>query len=79
MNTIPALVKGESRILLVELVLPPTNPPLWGSLMDITMMKYNGMVRKESQWRALVESVGLKLEKVWYGGKEDSVIEVVLK
>jgi hypothetical protein len=77
-NTIPALAKGTSRILLIELVLPPTNPPLWGSLMDITMMKYSGMVRKESQWRALVESVGLTLEKVWYGGKGDSVIEVVL-
>jgi hypothetical protein len=71
-------VKGISKILLVELVLPSIDPPLWGSLMDITMMKYGGMVRKESQWRALVESVGLTLEKVWYGGNGDSIIEVVL-
>jgi hypothetical protein len=76
-NTIPALVKGKSKILIVEITLPPTNAPVWGSLMDINLMRFGGMTRKETEWRALVESVGLKVVKIWPGGKKDSVLEVV--
>ncbi len=78
-NTIPGLVKGRSKILLVENVLSDTGAHAFSSLMDIRMMTYNGMGRKESQWRDLVESAGLKLVKVWPGVKNDRVLEVVLQ
>ncbi|KAL1968076.1 hypothetical protein VTN77DRAFT_2206 [Rasamsonia byssochlamydoides] len=78
-NTIPALVQGKSKILLVEVVLPPTNASVWGSLMDINMMKYSGMGRKERQWRELLESVGLEIVRIWPPVKNDSVMEVVPK
>lgn len=78
-NTIPSLVRGKSKILLIEVILPSTDAPVWGSLMDINMMKYSGMGRKERQWRALVESVGLEIVKIWPPVKNDSVMEVVPK
>jgi hypothetical protein len=39
LNTIPALVEGESRILVVEKILPPLNAPVLSSLLDIQMMQ----------------------------------------
>lgn len=50
----------------------------WGALMDIQMMRFGGMTRKIQQWRALVESAGLKIIKIWpedVGG--DRIMEVV--
>lgn len=78
-NTIPALRQGQSKILLLEVILPPTEAPVWGSLMDINMMKYSGMGRKEKQWRDLVESVGLEMVKIYPPVKNDSVMELVPK
>jgi hypothetical protein len=79
LNTIPALVKGKSKILIVETILPPMNPPIFGALMDIQMMNYGGGGRKERQWRAIFESVGLEIVKIWPTAKSDSVMELVLK
>jgi len=79
LNTIPALVKGKSKILIVEIILPPVNPPIFGALMDIQMMNYGGGGRKERQWRAIFESVGLEIVKIWPTAKSDSVMELVLK
>jgi hypothetical protein len=79
LNTIPALVAGKSRILIVEVILPPMNPPVFGALMDIQMMNYGGGGRKERQWRAIFESVGLEIVKIWPVAKNDSVMELVLK
>jgi O-methyltransferase domain len=45
----PALVKSKSKILIVEIILPPMNPPIFGALMDIQMMNYGGGGRKERQ------------------------------
>ena len=78
-NTIPALVEGKSKLLLVEVILPPMNAPVFGSLRDINMMKYAGMGRKERQWRGLLDSVGLEIVKIWPPVKNDSVMEAVPK
>lgn len=55
------------------------NASVWGSLMDINMMKYAGMGRKERQWRELLDSVGLEIVKIWPPAKNDSVMEAVPK
>jgi O-methyltransferase domain len=78
-NTIPALVRGKSRILISETVLPKMNPPVFGSLMDVQMMKFGGSGRKEKMWRELFESVGLEVVKIWPPVKFDSIMELVLK
>ncbi len=76
-NTLPGLVKGRSKILLVEVVLKNMGTSAWGALMDINMMKYGGMGRKERQWRALIESAGFRVIKIWPAVKEDRIMEIV--
>lgn len=80
-NTIPALVKGKSKIMVVEVILSSPDPDelVFGSLMDFQMMKYGGMGRKERQWRALIESAGLKVVKIWPAIRHDRIIEAVPK
>ena len=77
LNAIPALKEGHSRILLSEAMLPPTNAPAFGAMMDIRMMQYKGMGRKERQWRELLGSVGLEIVKIWPGHKWNCVMEAV--
>jgi hypothetical protein len=79
LNTIPALVKGKSKFLVVEIILPPMNPPIFGALMDIQIMNYGGGGRKEREWRAIFESVGLEIVEILPTAKSDSVMELVLK
>jgi hypothetical protein len=79
LNTITALVEGESRILVVEKILPPLNAPVLSSLLDIRMMYYGGCERKEKHWRDLFGSVGLEVVKIWPGLENDSMMELRLK
>ncbi|KAL9108568.1 MAG: hypothetical protein Q9227_006654 [Pyrenula ochraceoflavens] len=76
-NTRPAMARDKSRLLIVEVVLPPTSPTLWGAMMDINIMRYSGAVRKESQWRDLLASAGFAIVKIWPPVQNDSVIEAV--
>jgi fumagillin biosynthesis methyltransferase len=77
-NIVPAMVKSRSRLLLAEVVMPPVGASLYASLMDINMMRYSGMNRKESQWRELLQDVGLQIVKIWPPGYHDSIIEATL-
>jgi fumagillin biosynthesis methyltransferase len=72
------MIKGRSRLLLAEVVVPPMGASLYASLMDINMMRYAGMNRKESQWRELLAAEGLRIVKVWPPSHHDSIIEAVL-
>lgn len=80
-NTIPAMEKGRSKLLITELVLPNVGVPLLSCLLDIQMMGLQaGRERSEKEWRALLDSVGLVIVKIWTiePGME-SVIEAELK
>lgn len=70
---------GYSRILINDWVLPDTGAPLLPALLDIQMMAVlSGMERTESQWKELLDSVGLKIVKIWSSGKEvEGLIEAV--
>ena len=63
-NTIPALTPGQSRIVIVDVVIPDTNCPSFASLMDLFMMSCAGMERSERQWRSLLTSVGLEVVSI---------------
>lgn len=76
-NTMAGMTKGKSKILLVENILAPVQASAYASLFDIQMMKFGGMGRKESQWRELAESVGLRLVKAWPAVKNDRIMELV--
>ncbi|KAL3458363.1 S-adenosyl-L-methionine-dependent methyltransferase [Aspergillus heterothallicus] len=65
-NLVPALKPGYSKILINENVIPSTNAYWETTSLDIIMMAdFASQERTETQWRALVESVGLKIVKIW--------------
>ena len=74
-----AMTKGYSKLLIHETVLHDTGAFWQQTALDITMMGLlTAQERTTSDWKALLESVGLKLEQVWNGGGVTSVIEAVL-
>ncbi|KAA6408147.1 MAG: O-methyltransferase [Lasallia pustulata] len=80
-NTIPAMAKGHSKLIISEFVLPNTGAPLLPCLLDIQMMGLQaGRERTEKEWRALLDSVGLAIAKIWtIEPGTESVIEAELK
>ncbi|KAL4994659.1 S-adenosyl-L-methionine-dependent methyltransferase [Aspergillus recurvatus] len=76
-NTIPAM-GPDSRILIVDFVLPDTDTPLFQASLDIQMMCLgSGVERSKREWRKLLGKVGLEIRKVWSASPaQESVIEV---
>lgn len=70
---------GYSKILINEWVLPDTGSPLLPALLDIQMLAVlSGMERTQTQWKQLLESVGLEIVKFHTIGKEiEGLIEAV--
>ncbi|KAL8735675.1 MAG: hypothetical protein Q9166_000844 [cf. Caloplaca sp. 2 TL-2023] len=65
-NTAAAMRKGYSKLLLDEMVLPDTNVPPKGAMLDLTMLALEtGAERTSRQWHELLASVGLRIEKIW--------------
>ena len=74
------MTPGYSKILLNELVLPDQECGIIPAQLDITMMAVLAAEeRSERQWRGLIESAGLKVEKIWTDVPEaESIIELSL-
>ena len=65
-NVVPAMKPGYSKLLINENVIPSTNAYWETTSLDIIMMAdFASTERTETQWRALVESAGLKITKIW--------------
>ncbi|TGO53354.1 hypothetical protein BCON_0125g00200 [Botryotinia convoluta] len=82
-QTIPAMKKGYSRILIVDSVLPDMGASVFGSLLDINIMPLSGIERTEKHWKKLLEGEGLKVVNIQWpataGGSRDCVLEAVLE
>ncbi|KAL5041353.1 hypothetical protein BDW71DRAFT_212212 [Aspergillus fruticulosus] len=76
-NTIPAM-GPDSRILIVDFVLPDTDTPLFQASLDIQMMCLgSGIERSRREWEVLLGEVGLEIWGVWsVSPAQESVIEV---
>ena len=60
-NVLPAMCK-ESLILIDDIVLPDANVHWQATQVDLTMMcALASMERTQEQWRAMLDSVGLKI------------------
>jgi hypothetical protein len=70
-----------SRLVIVDLVMPPTASSRFLQYIDITMMAFGGQERTEGMWRNLLAQVGLRLDKITYedptSASADCVIEAV--
>lgn len=67
----------ESSLLIDDWVLPDMGAPVAGGVEDIMMwMVPSGMERSESQWKGLLDSLGLEIKKIW---RKDGVGEGVIE
>jgi hypothetical protein len=58
-------MKKESRLLVVEMILPPANEPSVAKLLDLEMLVMTGgRERTESEFKSLFESSGFKLARI---------------
>ena len=67
----------ESSLLIDDWVLPDVGAPLAGASEDMLMLLFlSGMERSESQWKAVLNSAGLEIKKIWRAnGISEAVIE----
>lgn len=74
---VPAMEKGYSKLLIHESVVSREKPLARVTSMDITMMAFFAAAeRTEEHWSDLIESVGLKVVKIWRPAQAmESIIE----
>lgn len=73
---------GYSKLLLHEMIIPETGASPLYAMLDMTMMCFNaGMERTERQWRALLETAGFEVVKVWPSPEVDGngMVEAIVK
>lgn len=63
-NTVMSM-SPESKLLIAEYEVPAVGAPAKLTLQDINMMGLGGTERTEKQWSDLLDSVGVKLAKMW--------------
>ncbi|KAJ5163998.1 Winged helix-turn-helix transcription repressor DNA-binding [Penicillium coprophilum] len=78
-NTVAAMRPGYSKVLVNENVIPDTGAYWETTSLDLIMMEIGSGERTERQWHSLLESVGLKIVKIWTAQKGvESLIECEL-
>ena len=71
-------MKAESRLLIIENVLPDARVPSFGKLLDLEMLVIaGGQERTEQEYRRLVERSGLHVTRVIPTAAPQSIIETV--
>lgn len=66
-----------SSLLIDDWVLPDVGAPLAGASEDMLMLLFlSGMERSESQWKAVLNSAGLEIKKIW---RADGISEAVIE
>lgn len=73
----PSMTKGYSKLLINEIVIPDEGAHWTSTALDMVMMScFSACERTERDWRALLESVGFRITKVWiYEPGTESLIE----
>ncbi|PYI02936.1 S-adenosyl-L-methionine-dependent methyltransferase [Aspergillus sclerotiicarbonarius CBS 121057] len=65
-NTKTAMRKGYSKLLIYDIVLPPTKASMSQATMDVQMMSLlAASERTEADWRRLIDDVGLRICGFW--------------
>ena len=65
LNQAKAFKRGYSKLLLNENVLPEVGCGQREALLDLNMIKLNGMERSRGQWESLLGSAGFRVVKIW--------------
>ena len=80
MNLKPGLMKGYSKLLINETVIPDQGAHWLSTALDMVMMvNFSACERTEKDWRALLGSAGYRIVKIWSGEPgTESLIEAEL-
>ena len=71
-----AAMSSNSKLLIVESVIPPGNGPFGGKLLDLVMLLIpGGKERTEDEYRTLLDEAGMELSRIVPTSTEISVIE----
>jgi hypothetical protein len=70
LRTIRAAASTESRLLILESVIPPGNDPNGSKWLDLLMLIFGGKERTEPQWQTLLEATGFGIDEI-----EDGLIQ----
>ena len=68
-------MKPESKLLVVEIVVPPGNEPSISKLLDLEMLVNGGQERTEQEYRTLLELSGFRLSRIMATKESVSLIE----
>ncbi|KAJ3577458.1 hypothetical protein NPX13_g3106 [Xylaria arbuscula] len=79
-NTMEAMKRGYSRVLIQDMVLPVTDASAVQTTMDVEMMaNVSAYERTEAMWTKLVTDAGLKIIKIWKDGRgNEGLVEAEL-
>jgi SAM-dependent methyltransferase len=71
------VMRPQSRLLLVEAVIPPGNEPFFGKLLDVHMLVATdqGTDRTEAEYRSLLDAAGFELLRVIPTASDVSIME----
>ncbi len=70
------VMPSDGRLLVVEVIIPPSNEPDYGKYLDLNMLVLlTGRERTEAEYRKLFEATGFALSQVVATSSEVSVIE----
>ncbi|KAI1803319.1 putative O-methyltransferase [Daldinia bambusicola] len=69
-NIVPAMKKGYSKLLVCDVVIPPSGASTFQAGIDLNMMSLlSACERTEAQWRELLNDAGYKITKIWMDHK----------
>eukprot|EP00128_Syssomonas_multiformis_P006454 Colp12_sorted_trinity150504_noHs@7832 len=71
-------MRADSKLLLVEMVIPDDNEYFYGKLLDLQMMViYSGRERTAEEYRQLLSANGFSLSKIYPSGTTLSIVEAI--
>ena len=80
LNLRPSLIRGYSKLLINETVIPDQGAHWLSTALDMVMMvNLSAFERTEKDWRTLLGSAGFKITKIWtHEPGTESLIEAEL-
>ena len=74
------MIKGYSKLLINEIVIPDQGAHWLSTALDMVMMaNFSACERTEEDWRTLLASAGFRIVKIWtHEPGSESLIEAVL-
>ncbi|KAI0839630.1 putative O-methyltransferase [Hypoxylon sp. FL0890] len=74
-NVAPALKKGYSKLLICDVLIPPTGASAYQVVLDVNMLIHlSSYERTEAMWKKLLNDAGFKIIKIWMDQRGNEVV-----